>query len=651
MEEKRSSAAEARFADIVWSNRLLSSGKLVKFCKEQLNWKNREKEYTMKKIISLALSLILCMGLIPFTAGAALETSGTVGSFTWSFDGVSRLTINGEGAMPDFDEYSEEAWRFSVIRKYTTELVITGNVTYIGDNAFRNFVALTNVNMPSSVVTISDYAFCNCDALENIDLPKSLTNIGEHAFSGAGLKRLVCPANLESIAFKAFSCCEQLEEIVFNDKLKSIGGYAFEEANSVEEIRLGKSVETIGDFAFCYSDAKVVSIPGSLKNIGLSIFAECIYIKTLILDKDFTDLDGLNVLLTARDLEEIIVDPDSPAYCAVGKTLYSKDMKTIVFYPRVSEEKEAIIADGTERVGRGAFAECDTLESVVIPDSVKILDEYAFCDGGAIESLEIPESVTEIGNCAFSGCKSLKNVNIPIGVTEISEMMFSGCSSLTDIFIHGGITSIGDYAFFHCSSLKSVTIPKSVTSIGERAFRECISLTNIKFNNSMEVIPYGMFVDCKGLETITLPKGITTISENAFSDCEALTSVYIPSTLSTVENWAFGYCDNLKNVYFEGTKAQWSNVSIGSGNDSFKAATVSYDYVLNFEVVLEEGDVNGDGAINSLDAAQVLKFDAYMIELDTDELVAADVNGDGAVNSLDAAMILKYDVGIITNFN
>ncbi|MBQ4648675.1 MAG: N-acetylmuramoyl-L-alanine amidase [Clostridia bacterium] len=62
------------------------------------------------------------------------------------------------------------------------------------------------------------------------------------------------------------------------------------------------------------------------------------------------------------------------------------------------------------------------------------------------------------------------------------------------------------------------------------------------------------------------------------------------------------------------------------------------------------GDVNGDNEINSLDAAQTLKYDAMMIELSEVALVAADVNGDGSANSLDAAQILKYDAMMITEF-
>jgi len=66
--------------------------------------------------------------------------------------------------------------------------------------------------------------------------------------------------------------------------------------------------------------------------------------------------------------------------------------------------------------------------------------------------------------------------------------------------------------------------------------------------------------------------------------------------------------------------------------------------------VIAYGDVNVDGAINSLDAAQTLKHDALLITLEGDALAAGDVNGDGTVNSLDAAQILKYDAKLIQSF-
>lgn len=59
------------------------------------------------------------------------------------------------------------------------------------------------------------------------------------------------------------------------------------------------------------------------------------------------------------------------------------------------------------------------------------------------------------------------------------------------------------------------------------------------------------------------------------------------------------------------------------------------------------GDVNGDGEVSNLDAAQVLKYDAGLIDMDDSTLLLADFNFDGEVNNIDAAVILGYDAGVI----
>lgn len=66
---------------------------------------------------------------------------------------------------------------------------------------------------------------------------------------------------------------------------------------------------------------------------------------------------------------------------------------------------------------------------------------------------------------------------------------------------------------------------------------------------------------------------------------------------------------------------------------------------------LRLGDVNLDGRVTSLDAAQILRHDAGLIKLEGDSLLAANVNDDGKVNSLDAAQVLRLDAGLIKNFS
>ena len=67
--------------------------------------------------------------------------------------------------------------------------------------------------------------------------------------------------------------------------------------------------------------------------------------------------------------------------------------------------------------------------------------------------------------------------------------------------------------------------------------------------------------------------------------------------------------------------------------------------------VVSPADVNGDNSLNSLDAAQILKYDADIINGETwqgcDGYTTGDFNNDGEVNSLDAAGILKFDANLL----
>lgn len=62
------------------------------------------------------------------------------------------------------------------------------------------------------------------------------------------------------------------------------------------------------------------------------------------------------------------------------------------------------------------------------------------------------------------------------------------------------------------------------------------------------------------------------------------------------------------------------------------------------------GNVNGDDAVDNLDALSILKYDAALEEFTQSQLTAADVNADNYVDNLDALSVLLYDAGIIDSF-
>ncbi len=108
--------------------------------------------------------------------------------------------------------------------------------------------------------------------------------------------------------------------------------------------------------------------------------------------------------------------------------------------------------------------------------------------------------------------------------------------------------------------------------------------------------------------------------------------------------------DNIKNT------SSYARVNIKSSNGSSKSSGtfVTGDVVTigngkeeeDFGIVIY-GDVNGDGLINKLDAANILSVYYGYIDLSGVYKVAADVNKDGEINKLDAAMILSHYYGYV----
>lgn len=154
-----------------------------------------------------------------------------------------------------------------------------------------------------------------------------------------------------------------------------------------------------------------------------------------------------------QGLREFAVSPDNEYFTAVDGVLYTKDMKTLLFYPparNIEFDKlkqnqnttEYVIPDGVELIRSKAFYKCYYVSAITIPESVTAIGEKAFHRTAALESITLPSGLETIGKDAFAYCAKLETVVIPASVTEIDE-----------------------YAFYNCTSLKSVTMLCSESAV------------------------------------------------------------------------------------------------------------------------------------------------------------------------------------------
>ncbi len=122
---------------------------------------------------------------------------------------------------------------------------------------------------------------------------------------------------------------------------------------------------------------------------------------------------------------------------------------------------------------------CSKLKEVKIPDSVTIIGRHAFDNCHSLESITLSKSLTSISCFVFNCCIKLRAIEIPDGVTTIEECAFNSCSSLQSIGLPQSLVHIQRTSFCLCDRLTSITLPESLTTIEAQAFNSCRMLHNI----------------------------------------------------------------------------------------------------------------------------------------------------------------------------
>lgn len=169
------------------------------------------------------------------------------------------------------------------------------------------------------------------------------------------------------------------------------------------------------------------------------------YVTEFTIGKNVREI-GVWALENNQHITAYNVDDDNEYLCDVDGVIYTKDMKTLLFYP-ISKDLEDVkdndgndikiskytIPQGVETIRSKAFYKCGYLTEINIPDSVKRIEEKAFFRCGAITEVKLPQSLEFIGKDAFSYCYGLTELNIPANVKQIDEYAFYNCTNLLTV--------------------------------------------------------------------------------------------------------------------------------------------------------------------------------------------------------------------------
>lgn len=143
------------------------------------------------------------------------------------------------------------------------------------------------------------------------------------------------------------------------------------------------------------------------------------------------------------------VSEENPYICDVDGVIYTKDMKSLLFYPPqggVKSEKDEdgnevktisyAIPEGVETIRSKAFYKCLELTEIMLPSTLKSIEEKAFfrC---SLKSISLPDGLEFIGKDAFAFCSAVEKITVPASVKQIDEYAFFSCTSLLEVNMKG----------------------------------------------------------------------------------------------------------------------------------------------------------------------------------------------------------------------
>ena len=184
--------------------------------------------------------------------------------YDFEADGIYYNQVDGQATVTNSGQtgcYSGDV----VIPDVVTYQGISYPVVAIGDSAFKNCTALTNITPANSIATIGISAFENCTSLTSITIPESVTLIYSPAFDGCtGVKTLFFNAiNYQyTLSFRKLP----IETLVLGEHVQQVPACLMGHSKQLISVIFSNSLTTIdvGAFQNCTALTQLNFPPHSL---------------------------------------------------------------------------------------------------------------------------------------------------------------------------------------------------------------------------------------------------------------------------------------------------------------------------------------------------------------------------------------------------
>ena len=429
-----------------------------------------------------------------------LDSIGTL-SIPSTIDGYTVTGIgNGTDRIINPDSYHNSDY------KGVKELIIPSSIRAINAYAFESFTRLTYIKFEAELglVNIGNYAFKNAINLNassigsnpkvmyKLALPLSLNVIGEGAFEmNPGYQKYystgdeILPYSSTATGWRTWNgIVGNFMEVELGNNVSSIGNFAFAGCNLLMKINIPRNTQSIGTGAFSYCS--------NLRNVTYDSVGNTVYLQPFAFS---------NIKYGA---EELVI----PSRVVLNKKVFYKNSKL-----------KKVTLQGTG-LNEDSFAECESLEEVVLPNTITSIPNKAFYICKNLKKITAP-GVTSIGTSAFQGDENLEEIEFS-GAVTVSNYSFTNCKKITtQTYNSMNVTGANTYSFMGCTGLTGTIQVNFVPGLG--TFSKCTNIEKAILTGTMSYVSMELFEGCTKLAEVEIPSTVTQISSKAFSNCTSLT--------------------------------------------------------------------------------------------------------------------------------
>lgn len=290
-----------------------------------------------------------------------------------------------------------------------TELNLPANLYSLGSGTFYGN-KFTQIDLPDGIRVLDESVFRACSELVHVDLPRRVEIIDENAFAQcAKLKNMVFPDNLKRLGNNAFQGCVELEYVCFTGDAPEFGAYVFPDK--------AITVYYPADNA-TWTEAVRQNYGGNLTWVPHT--HEYVDWKCIFCGKpgpvDGTCGDGVRWIYEEETETLWIGGNGSVADYSGDEFQPWHGVKDIV--------SRLVVEGGVSGIGDNAFAEMENLVRVELADGLDRIGWGAFADCGKLERIVFQGDAPEMSADCFRGVRA--SAYYPVGYSHWESEVLQG---------------------------------------------------------------------------------------------------------------------------------------------------------------------------------------------------------------------------------